>query len=120
MQHLYIVELLKEGSLEWNMCINFQETIFSAVHHTFSPEIWHHISATCTVLTICYTGSLAMALKKSFLLFCLELQRQVDQYFMSMVLQRDIHIDVSTKDYPKIYLQVSTETQEVRTHDVVE
>ena len=54
-----------------------------------------------------------MALKKSCVLFCLELQRQVDQYFMSMVLQRDIHIDVSTKDYPKIYLKVSTETQEV-------
>ena len=43
----------------------------------------------------------------------LELQRQVDQFFMSQVLGRDIVIDVSTKDYPKIYLRVSTETQEV-------
>ncbi|XP_065915324.1 ABC transporter A family member 1-like [Dysidea avara] len=41
-----------------------------------------------------------------------ELQRQVDQHFMSQVLQREIKIDVSTKDYPKIYLRVSTETQE--------
>ena len=43
----------------------------------------------------------------------LELQRQVDQFFMSQVLDREIIIDVSTKDYPKIYLRVSTETQEV-------
>ena len=43
----------------------------------------------------------------------LELQRQVDQFFMSQVLDRDINIDISTKDYPKIYLRVSTETQEV-------
>ena len=43
----------------------------------------------------------------------LELQRQVDQFFMSQVLGKDINIDISTKDYPKIYLRVSTETQEV-------
>ena len=48
------------------------------------------------------------------IVFCSELQRQVDQHFMSQVLQREIKIDVSTKDYPKIYLRVSTETQEVR------
>ena len=43
----------------------------------------------------------------------LELQRQVDQFFMSQVLGREINIDISTKDYPKIYLRVSTESQEV-------
>ena len=43
----------------------------------------------------------------------LELQRQVDQFFMSQVLGKDINIDISTKDYPKIYLRVSTESQEV-------
>ena len=43
----------------------------------------------------------------------LELQRQVDQFFMSQVLGRDINIDISTKDYPKIYLHTSTEIQEV-------
>ena len=43
----------------------------------------------------------------------LELQRQVDQFFMAQVLNRSINIDISTKDYPKVYLRVSTESQEV-------
>lgn len=41
-----------------------------------------------------------------------ELQRQVDQFFMSQVLERTINVDIATKDYPKIYLRVSSESQE--------
>ena len=43
----------------------------------------------------------------------LELQHQVDQFFMEQVLKRDINVDISTKDYPKVYLRVSPESQEV-------
>ena len=52
-------------------------------------------------------------IKNPMFIVCLELQRQVDQFFMSQVMQREINIDISTKDYPKVYLSVSTESQEV-------
>ena len=61
-------------------------------------------------------------IKNSVFIAYLELQNQVDQIFMSQVMKRNIKIDISTKDYPKVYLRVSTEIQEVcanRKHHVV-